>query len=97
MSARFGIVNDPEDEDVAVLLYDGEPIGTIERSHNALPGVDGRVRFAVAGLTVVSRHGPGVVHVERDSTVEATTGDRFGVEDYAWWKRQLGLGSGGDR
>lgn len=92
MSAgRFGIVNDPEDVDVAVLMHDGEPIGTIERRQNAVPGFDGRVRFAVAGLTVVSRHGPGVVHVERDSTVEATTCDRFGAEDYAAWKDRLGI------
>lgn len=91
-SGRFGIVNDPEDPDVAVLLYDGEPIGAIERSPNALPGVDGRVRFAAAGLTVVSRHGPGVVHVERDSTVEASTGLRFSPERYDAWKDRLGLG-----
>lgn len=88
---RFGIVNDPDDEDTAVLLYDGEPIGTIQRRQVGIPHVDGRIRFATAGLTVVSRFRPGVVKVERDATLEGTIEGRYSPEEYAAWKTRLGI------
>lgn len=83
MAARFGIVNDPDDEDAAVLLYDGEPIGTIERRHR-----DG-LRFIAAGLTVRDRDI--LLGTERSAGIGLTGSTLFTPEKYAAWKARLGI------